>query len=169
MKKRILSIISLLILISLFAVSCGNDANTSTNPTPTPKRFFFSHWFLNNGNDKIEVSTADDVSPIKKDVLIRLSINPNDVTCNAKISAVSASNPALEPSDFTLSKTSGITTDYEMTISLSSTGIQKIKTASKGVPIEYTITLELETSSDQTENKITSRDINISVLALSQS
>lgn len=167
MKKSIIKIALCLIAV-LFAVSCGNDANTSTNPTPTPKRFFFSHWFLNNGNDKIEVSTADDVSPIKKDVLIRLDISPNDITCNAKISAVSTSNPALEPNDFKLSKTSGITTGYEMTISLSSTGIQKFKTASKGVQIGYTITLELETSSDQTENKTYSRDINISVLASSQ-
>lgn len=167
MKKAIIKIAICLTAV-LFMISCGNDANTSTNPTPTPKRFFFSHWFLNNGNDKIEVSTADDVSPIKKNVLIRLDISPNDITCNAKISAVSTSNPALEPNDFKLSKTSGITTGYEMTISLSSTGIQKFKTASKGVPIEYTITLELETSSDQTENKTYSRDINISVLALSQ-
>ena len=104
MKKAIIKIAICLTAV-LFMISCGNDANTSTNPTPTPKRFFFSHWFLNNGNDKIEVSTADDVSPIKKDVLIRLDISPNDITCNAKISAVSTSNPALEPNDFKLSKT----------------------------------------------------------------
>ena len=167
MKKRILSIISLLILISIFAVSCGNNANTSTNPTPTPKNLSVTYTFLNYGDDRIDVNTAANNNQVKKEASLKITVSPT-VSVDAKITKVTSAGTALEAADFQLSKTSSITTGDEIKITLLSTGIDKLKNAAKKTQINYTLTIESTTTSDEVENKTYTRDVDISVMPLQE-
>ena len=129
MKKAIIKIAVCLTAV-LFAISCGNNANTSTNPTPTPKNLSVTYTFLNNGDDRIDVNTEANNNQVKKESAIKITVSP-EVSVDAKITKVTSTGTALEPSDFQLSKTSLIATGDEMKISLSSTGIDKLKSAAK--------------------------------------
>lgn len=168
MKKSIIKIALCLIAV-LFAVSCGNNANSSTNPTinDTPKNLNVTYTFLNNGNSRIDVNTAANNNQIKKEVDLKITVSPT-VSVDAKITKVTSTGSALEPSDFTLSKTSSITTDDEIKISLSSTGIEKLKSATKKTAINYTLTIEFTTTSEDVENKTSTRDVAISVMPLQE-
>ena len=168
MKKSIIKIALCLIAV-LFAVSCGNNANSSTNPTinETPKNLNVTYTFLNNGNSRIDVNTAANNNQIKKEVDLKITVSPT-VSVDAKITKVTSTGSALEPSDFTLSKTSSITTDDEIKISLSSTGIEKLKSATKKTAIDYTLTIEFTTTSEDVENKTSTKDIDISVMPLQE-
>lgn len=168
MKKSIIKIALCLIAV-LFAVSCGNNANSSTNPTinDTPKNLNVTCTFLNNGNSRIDVNTAANNNQIKKEVDLKITVSPT-VSVDAKITKVTSTGSTLEPSDFTLSKTSSITTDDEIKISLSITGIEKLKSATKKTAIDYTLTIEFTTTSEDVENKTSTRDVAISVMPLQE-
>lgn len=167
MKKSIIKIALCLIAV-LFAVSCGNNANSSTNPTinDTPKNLNVTYTFL-NGNDRIDVNTAANNNPVKKESALKITVSP-EVSVDAKITKVTSTGIALEPTDFQLSKTSSITTGSEMKITLSSTGIEKLKSATKKTAIDYTLTIEFTTTSQDVENKISTRDVDISVMPLQE-
>ena len=167
MKKSIIKIALCLIAV-LFAVSCGNNANSSTNPTinDTPKNLNVTYTFL-NGNGRIDVNTAANNNQIKKEVDLKITVSP-EVSVDAKITKVTSTGSALEAADFTLSKTSSITTDDEIKISLSSTGIEKLKSATKKTAIDYTLTIEFTTTSEDVENKTSTRDVAISVMPLQE-
>lgn len=166
MKKAIIKIAVCLTAV-LFAVSCGNNANTSTNPTPTPKNLSVTYTFLNYGDDRIDVNTKANNNQVKKESALKITVSP-EVSVDAKITKVTYTGTALEPSDFQLSKTSSITTGSEMKITLSSTGIEKLKSAAKKTQINYTLTIEFTTISDDVENKISTRDVAISVMPLQE-
>ncbi|PCG20478.1 hypothetical protein [Brachyspira sp. G79] len=168
MKKSIIKIALCLIAV-LFAVSCGNNANSSTNPTinDTPKNLNVTYTFLNNGNSRIDVNTAANNNQIKKEVDLKITVSPT-VSVDAKITKVTSTGSALEAADFTLSKTSSIITGDEIKITLSSTGIEKLKTAAKKTAINYTLTIEFTTASQDVENKTSTRDISISVMPLQE-
>ncbi|WP_304331844.1 hypothetical protein [Brachyspira innocens] len=168
MKKSIIKIALCLIAV-LFAVSCGNNANSSTNPTinDTPKNLNVTYTFLNNGNDRIDVNTAANDNQIKKEVDLKITVSPT-VSVDAKITEVTSTGIALEPTDFQLSKTSSITTGDEIRISLLSTGIEKLKSATKKTAIDYTLTIEFTTTSEDVENKTSTRDVAISVMPLQE-
>ena len=171
MKKSIIKIALCLIAV-LFAVSCGNNANSSTNPTinDTPKNLNVTCTFL-NGNNRIDVNTAANDDQIKKEAdLLKITVSPT-VSVDAKITKVTkvtSTGTALLTSDFTLSKTSSITTGDEIKINLSSTGIEKLKNAAKKTQINYTLTIEFTTTSEDVENKTSTRDVNISVMPLQE-
>ena len=168
MKKAIIKIAVCLTAV-LFAVSCGNDANTVTNPTinDTPKNLSVTYTFLNYGDDRIDINTAANNNQVKKEAGLKITVSP-EVSVDAKITKVTYTGTALEPSDFQLSKTSSITTGSEMKITLSSTGIEKLKSAAKKTQINYTLTIEFTTISDDVENKISTRDVAISVMPLQE-
>lgn len=166
MKKAIIKIAVCLTAV-LFMISCGNNANTSTNPTPTPKNLSVTYTFLNNGDDRIDVNTEANNNQVKKESAIKITVSP-EVSVDAKITKVTSTGTALEPSDFQLSKTSLIATCDEMKISLSSTGIDKLKSAAKKTQINYTLTIEFTTTSDEVENKTFTRDVAISVMPLQE-
>ena len=168
MKKSIIKIAVCLTAV-LFAVSCGNNANTSTNPTPTPtpKNLSVTYTFLNYGDDRIDVNTDANYNQVKKESALKITVSP-EVSVDAKITKVTSAGIALEPTDFQLSKTSSITTGSEMKITLSSTGIEKLKSAAKKTQINYTLSIEFTTTSDEVENKTYTRDIAISVMPLQE-
>ena len=168
MKKAIIKI-SICLTAVLFAVSCGNNANTSTNPTPTPtpKNLSVTYTFLNYGDDRIDVNTDANYNQVKKEAGLKITVSPT-VSVDAKITKVTSAGIALEPTDFQLSKTSSITTGSEMKITLSSTGIEKLKSAAKKTQINYTLSIEFTTTSDEVENKTYTRDIAISVMPLQE-
>lgn len=168
MKKSIIKIALCLIAV-LFAVSCGNNANSSTNPTinDTPKNLNVTCTFLNNGNSRIDVNTAANNDQIKKEVDLKITVSPT-VSVDAKITEVTSTGIALEPTDFQLSKTSSITTGSEMKITLLNTGIEKLKSATKKTAINYTLTIEFTTTSEDVENKTSTIDVAISVMPLQE-
>lgn len=171
MKKSIIKIALCLIAV-LFAVSCGNNANSSTNPTinDTPKNLSVTCTFLNYGDDRIDVNTDANYNQVKKESALKITVSP-EVSVDAKITKiakVTSTGSALESSDFTLSKTSSITTGDEIEISLSSTGIEKLKSATKKTAIDYTLTIEFTTTSEDVENKTSTRDVAISVMPLQE-
>lgn len=168
MKKAIIKI-SICLIAVLFAVSCGNNANTSTNPTPTPtpKNLSVTYTFLNYGDDRIDVNTAANNNQVKKEASLKITVSPT-VSVDAKITKVTSAGTALEAADFQLSKTSSITTGDEIKITLLSTGIDKLKNAAKKTQINYTLTIEFTTTSDEVENKTYTRDVSISVMPLQE-
>lgn len=168
MKKSIIKIAVCLTAV-LFAVSCGNNANTSTNPTPTPtpKNLSVTHTFLNYGDDRIDINTAANNNQVKKEAGLKITVSPT-VSVDAKITKVTSAGTALEAADFQLSKTSSITTGDEIKITLLSTGIEKLKSAAKKTQINYTLSIEFTTTSQDVENKTYTRDIAISVMPLQE-
>ena len=168
MKKAIIKI-SICLTAVLFAVSCGNNANTSTNPTPTPttKNLSVTYTFLNYGDDRIDINTAANNNQVKKEAGLKITVSPT-VSVDAKITKVTSAGTALEAADFQLSKTSSITTGDEIKITLLSTGIEKLKSAAKKTQINYILTIEFTTTSDEVENKISTRDVDISVMPLQE-
>ncbi|WP_297299037.1 hypothetical protein [uncultured Brachyspira sp.] len=168
MKKAIIKI-SICLIAVLFAVSCGNNANSSTNPTinDTPKNLSVTYTFLNYGDNRIDINTAANNNQVKKEASLKITVSPT-VSVDAKITKVTSAGTALEAADFQLSKTSSITTGDEIKITLLSTGIDKLKNAAKKTQINYTLSIEFTTTSDEVENKTYTRDVSISVMPLQE-
>lgn len=143
MKKAVIKIILCLTAV-IFAVSCGNDANQSTNPSVGT----FSVYRVDK---EFRIGVDTDNSTVKTSGRIQLStsyeakVEINNVTTSGTVQ--------LAPSDFTLSQDtisvpySPATADY-ITVSLSASGIEKIKKAEKAKSVKYTLTFLFTRISD---------------------
>ena len=152
MKKQLLKfLLSLTALI--FAVSCGNSANSSTNPDtdyPTGNYFYVAEdsYTLGNKHDIIEVDTDASYSQVKKEAKYKFSINPSDANCSVKIGNITIKGTGtitdviLSASD--LSVPSYIKNGDEVSVSLTSSGINKFKASPKTQKAVYTVTLEFK-------------------------
>ena len=143
MKKAVIKIILSLTAI-VFAVSCGNDANQSTNPSVGT----FSVYRVDK---EFRIGVDTDNSTVKTSGRIQLSTS---YEAKIEINKVTTSGTVqLEPSDFTLSQDtisvpySPATADY-ITVSLSTSGIEKIKKAEKAKSVKYTLTFLFTRISD---------------------
>ena len=139
MKKAVIKIILSLTAV-IFAVSCGNSANSSTNPDtdyPTGNYFYVSEdsYTLWNEHDIIEVDTDASYSQVKKQAKYKFSINPSDASCSVTIANITIKGTGtitdvnLSASD--LSVPSYIKNGEEVSVSLTSTGVDKFKASPK--------------------------------------
>ena len=152
MKKQLLKfLLSLTALI--FAVSCGNSANSSTNPDtdyPTGNYFYVAEdsYTLGNEHDIIEVDTDASYSQVKKEAKYKFSINPSDANCTVTIANITIKGTGtitdviLSASD--LSVPSYIKNGDEVSVSLTSSGINKFNASPKTQKAVYTVTLEFK-------------------------
>ena len=146
MKKQLLKfLLSLTALI--FAVSCGNSANSSTNPDtdyPTGNYFYVAEdsYTLGNEHDIIEVDTDASYSQVKKEAKYKFSINPSDANCTVTIANITIKGTGtitdviLSASD--LSVPSYIKNGDEVSVSLTSSGINKFNASPKTQKAVYT-------------------------------
>lgn len=143
MKKQLLKFLLCLTAV-VFAVSCG-----SKNDSPTkPNMGTFSVYRVNK---EFRIGVDSDNSTVKTSGRIQLSTS---YEAKVEINKVTTSvTVQLEPSDFTLSQDtisvpySPATADY-ITISLSPSGIEKIKKAEKAKSVKYTLTFLFTRISD---------------------
>ncbi|WP_020004873.1 hypothetical protein [Brachyspira innocens] len=166
MKKSVIKIILSLTAL-IFAVSCGNDANQSTNPDTdyTTDSFYVSEdsYTLGNEHDIIEVDTDASYSQVKKQAKYKFSINPSDASCSVTIANITIKGTGtitdvnLSASD--LSVPSYIKNGEEVSVSLTSSGINKFKSSPKTQKAVYTVTLEFK-NGESTKNV----DIDITVI-----
>lgn len=167
MKKAVIKIILSLTAV-IFAVSCGNSANSSTNPDtdyPTGNYFYVAEdsYTLGNEHDIIEVDTDASYSQVKKQSKYKFSISPSDASCSVTIANITIKGTGtitdvnLSASD--LSVPSYIKNGEEVSVSLTSSGIDKFKASPKTQKAVYTVTLTFQ-NGESTKNV----DIDITVI-----
>ena len=135
MKKQLLNFFLCLTAV-IFSVSCGGKNDSPTNPN-------IGTFSVYRVDKKFRIGVDADNSVVKNEGSIQLSTS---YEAKVEINKVTTSGTVqLEPSDFTLSQDtisvpySPATADY-ITISLSASGIEKIKKAEKAKSVKYTLT-----------------------------
>ena len=143
MKKQLLNFFLCLTAV-IFAVSCGGKNDSPTNPNTGT----FSVYRVDK---KFRIGVDADNSVVKNEGSIQLYTS---YEAKVEINKVTTSGTVqLAPSDFTLSQDtisvpySLATADY-ITISLSASGIEKIKKAEKAKSVKYTLTFLFTRISD---------------------
>ena len=153
MKKQLLKfLLSLTALI--FAVSCGSSANTTTNPDNEGDidkdylNVYEDSYSLGYDHGTMEVDTDASYDQIKKQAKYKFSINPSDANCTVTIGNITIKGTGtitdviLSASD--LSVPSYIKNGDEVSVSLTSSGINKFKASPKTQKAVYTVTLEFK-------------------------
>ena len=153
MKKMVIKIILSLTAV-IFAVSCGSSANTTTNPDnggDIDKDYlnvYEDSYSLGYDHGTMEVDTDASYDQIKKQAKYKFSINPTDANCSVKIGNITIKGTGtitdviLSASD--LSVPSYIKNGDEVSVSLTSSGINKFKASPKTQKAVYTVTLEFK-------------------------
>lgn len=153
MKKQLLKLFLCLTAV-IFAVSCGSSANTTTNPDnggDIDKDYlnvYEDSYSLGYDHGTMEVDTDASYDQIKKQAKYKFSINPTDANCSVKIGNITIkgtgtiSDVNLSASD--LSVPSYIKNGDEVSVSLTSSGIDKFKASPKTQKAVYTVTLEFK-------------------------
>ncbi len=143
MKKQLLNFFLCLTAV-IFAVSCGGKNDSPTNPN-------IGTFSVYRVDKKFRIGVDADNSVVKNEGSIQLSTS---YEAKVEINKVTTSGTVqLEPSDFTLSQDtisvpySLATADY-ITVSLSASGIEKIKKAEKAKSVKYTLTFLFTRISD---------------------
>ena len=143
MKKQLFKFLLCLTAV-IFAVSCGGNNDSPTSPN-------IGTFSVYRVNKEFRIGVDTDNSTVKTSGRIQLStsyeakVEINNVTTSGTVQ--------LAPSDFTLSQDtisvpySPATADY-ITISLSTSGIEKIKKAEKAKSVKYTLTFLFTRISD---------------------
>ena len=168
MKKQLLKfLLSLTALI--FAVSCGSSANTTTNPDnggDIDKDYlnvYEDSYSLGYDHGTMEVDTDASYSQVKKQAKYKFSISPSDASCSVTIANITIKGTGtitdvnLSASD--LSVPSHIKNGEEVSVSLTSTGVDKFKASPKTQKAVYTVTLEFK-NGESTKNV----DIDITII-----
>ena len=172
MKKSIIKIALCLIAV-LFAVSCGKDANSSMTPITMDDTYDFKVYLdrvsINPANyDRINVSS--DRTKVSKASSLKFSMTPGIVKeAQARITDVkkdNASSLVLDISDFTIDST--ITDLTESVLTLTQSGINKVKTASLTAATEYIYNVDITFTSDneKLKNKETVVTVPIKILVI---
>ncbi|WP_300754861.1 hypothetical protein [uncultured Brachyspira sp.] len=143
MKKQLFKFLLCLTAV-IFAVSCGGKNDSPTSPN-------IGTFSVYRVNKEFRIGVDTDNSTVKTSGRIQLSTS---YEAKVEINKVTTSGTVqLEPSDFTLSQDtisvpySPATADY-ITVSLSPSGIEKIKKAEKAKSVKYTLTFLFTRISD---------------------
>lgn len=153
MKNAVIKIILCLTAV-IFAVSCGSSANNSTNPdnggdiNKDYLNVFEDSYSLGYDHGTMEVDTDASYDQVKKEAKYKFSINPSDANCTVTIANITIKGTGtitdviLSASD--LSVPSYIKNGDEVSVSLTSSGINKFKASPKTQKAVYTVTLEFK-------------------------
>lgn len=153
MKNAVIKIILCLTAV-IFAVSCGSSANNSTNPdnggdiNKDYLNVFEDSYSLGYDHGTMEVDTDASYDQVKKEAKYKFSINPSDANCTVTIGNITIKGTGtitdviLSASD--LSVPSYIKNGDEVSVSLTSSGINKFKASPKTQKAVYTVTLEFK-------------------------
>ncbi|TXJ35201.1 hypothetical protein [Brachyspira pilosicoli] len=152
MKKQLLKILLSLTAL-IFAVSCGDEADSPYDPGDgggNNSSFYVYEGSYSLGNDHgiIQVDTDASYSQVKKQAKYKFSITPSDANCSVTIANITIKGTGtitdvnLSASD--LSVPSNILNNEEVSVSLTSSGINKFKSSQKTKRAVYTVTLEFK-------------------------
>lgn len=153
MKKQLLKILLSLTAL-IFAVSCGGASDSTYNPgdgggnNPNPSLLVYeASYSLGNDHGIIEVDTDASYSQVKKQAKYKFNITPSDANCSVTIANITKGTGTitgvnLSASD--LSVPSYIKNNEEISVSLTSSGINKFKSSQKTQKAVYTVTLEFK-------------------------
>lgn len=168
MKKQLLKILLSLTAL-IFAVSCGGSVDSTYNPgddgSNTGNNLYITEdsYSLGANNDIIEVDTDASYSQVKKQAKYKFLINPSSANCSVTIANITINGKGtitdvnLSASD--LSVPSYIKNNEEVSVSLTSSGIDKFKSSQKTQKAVYTVTLEFK--NDETTKNV---DIEVTVI-----
>lgn len=170
MKKAVIKIILSLTAV-IFAVSCGGKENSTYYPgddTPSKSLSVYEEIDYTQPNYQdyniIEADVNNEVSSEIDRAKFKFNISPSSANCTVAITKVTGGTTTLSSSDFNITTANG---GAEVTISLSSSGLNSLSRETKGKEIEYTLTLKFTSeSSEVTENKEAAVDIKVRVIPL---
>lgn len=135
MKKRILSIISLLILISLFAVSCSEKG---TDPTNTPNKgiqTYQGNWKVEGKDINTPPNTISGTITITSDGTITGNVPPL-VSEGQPITKDKITDKGNETYEITIMEQDGFKQVFECTFTSDKSAEWKIKQYGTGVPAD---------------------------------
>lgn len=152
MKKQLLKILLSLTAL-IFAVSCGGASDSTYNPgdgggNNSSFYVYEDSYSLGYEHDIIQVDTDASYSQVKKQAKYKFSIKPSDANCSVTIANITIKGTGtitgvnLSASD--LSIPSYIKNNEEISVSLTSSGINKFKSSQKTQKAVYTVTLEFK-------------------------
>ncbi|WP_020004021.1 hypothetical protein [Brachyspira innocens] len=143
MKKAVIKIILCLTAV-IFAVSCGGNNDSPTNPTQG--EFSVNIDSYGTREEKTIGTSSEDTSFTKEGKIKCYPGQETKVEIN-KVTAASGS-VSLEPADFELTTSTVSATANEIGIKLSASGIEKIRKAAAGEVYQYTFTFLFTRTSD---------------------
>lgn len=144
MKKQLLKIIFSLTAV-IFAVSCGSNNDSPTNPDQGEFTVNIDTFGLSQ-TDVIIGTSSEKTSFIKEGKIKCYPGTEAKVEIN-KVTAVSG-GVSLEPADFEVVTPTVTLTANEIRIKLSASGIEKVRKATAGEVSEYTFTFLFTRTSD---------------------
>ncbi|AEM23327.1 hypothetical protein Bint_2733 [Brachyspira intermedia PWS/A] len=156
MKKAIIKI-AVCFTAVLFAVSCGNDANTVTNPPIMDDTYDFKVYLstVSTAPNYDRINVSSDKTKVSKASSLEFSMTPGIVKeAQARITDVkkdNASSLVLDISDFTIDST--ITDLTESVLTLTQSGINKVKNANLTAATEYIYNVDITFTSDNEKLK----------------
>ena len=156
MKKAIIKIAVCLTAV-LFMISCGNDANTVTNPPTMDDTYDFKVYLstVSTAPNYDRINVSSDKTKVSKASSLEFSMTPGIVKeAQARITDVkkdNASSLVLDISDFTIDST--ITDLTESILTLTQSGINKVKNANLTAATEYIYNVDITFTSDNEKLK----------------
>ena len=156
MKKQLFKFLLCLTAV-IFAVSCGGNNDSPTNPTQGEFNVNFESY--PDPADKT-IGTSSEKASFTKEGKIRCFTGTEAKVEISKVTAVSG-GVSLEPADFEVLTPTVSATANEIRIVLSTSGIEKVKTAAAGQVSEYTFTFLFTRTSD---NKTATSETKLNVV-----
>ena len=143
MKKQLFKFLLCLTAV-IFAVSCGGNNDSPTNPTQGEFNVNFESY--PDPADKT-IGTSSEKASFTKEGKIRCFTGTEAKVEISKVTAVSG-GVSLEPADFEVLTPTVSATANEIGIKLSASGIEKVRKAAAGQVSEYTFTFLFTRTSD---------------------
>ncbi|MEI0550494.1 hypothetical protein R4K89_09295 [Brachyspira intermedia] len=158
MKKQLFKFLLCLTAV-IFAVSCGGNNDSPTNPTQGEFTVNFESY--PEPADKT-IGTSSEKTSFTKEGKIRCYPGTDAKVEISKVTPVTASGSvSLEPADFEVLTPTVSATANEIRIVLSASGIEKVKKATAGQVSEYTFTFLFTRTSD---NKTATSETKLNVV-----
>ena len=156
MKKQLFKFLLCLTAV-IFAVSCGGNNDSPTNPTQGEFNVNFESY--PDPADKT-IGTSSEKTSFTKEGKIRCFLGTEAKVEINKVTAVSG-GVSLEPADFEVLTPTVSATANEIRIVLSTSGIEKVRKATAGQVSEYTFTFLFTRTSD---NKTATSETKLNVV-----
>ena len=156
MKKQLFKFLLCLTAV-IFAVSCGENNDSPTNPTQGEFNVNFESY--PDPADKT-IGTSSEKASFTKEGKIRCFLGTEAKVEINKVTAVSG-GVSLEPADFEVLTPTVSATANEIRIVLSTSGIEKVRKATAGQVSEYTFTFLFTRTSD---NKTATSETKLNVV-----
>ena len=156
MKKQLFKFLLCLTAV-IFAVSCGGNNDSPTNPTQGEFNVNFESY--PDPADKT-IGTSSEKASFTKEGKIRCFPGTEAKVEISKVTAVSG-GVSLEPADFEVLTPTVSATANEIRIVLSTSGIEKVRKATAGQVSEYTFTFLFTRTSD---NKTATSETKLNVV-----